>query len=97
MTISDKTLKLIADSIDIYDLDIDDLDANLSVVITAPILGQDDRRVQLEINIIQDFAEIYDDIVDALRNHDYGELALTGGEYTVKELEQIALLIKLAA
>jgi hypothetical protein len=97
MNISDETLKLIADSIDRDEIDIEAYEVKIIVAINAPILGQDDRRVELELEIFQDDVDILGALEYSLRRREYDVLDLAGSDYTDKELEEIALLLKLAA
>ena len=98
MSISDKALALISKNIDVHEMDFDSLEISLSVVISAPILGQGDhKQVQLEFDMFYDMDEIHNDIERALERGEYDGLRLTWSDYTDKELEAIALLKKLAA
>ena len=98
MSISDKALALISKNIDVHEMDFDSLEISLSVVISAPILGQDDgKHVQLEFDMFYDMDDIHSDIEGAIERDEYHGLRLTWSDYTDKELEEIALLKKLAA
>jgi len=98
MSINEQTLKLIVDHIETSEIEIDDMNARISIVISAPIVGQEEERcVQLSFDILPCLDFINEEIIDALADGEYCSLSLTGGDYTVKELEEIALLIKLAA
>jgi hypothetical protein len=98
MNISDKALAVISKNMDVHEMDFNELEISLSVVISAPILGQDDdKQVQLEFDMFYDMDDIHNDIERALERGEYDGLRLIWSDYTDKELEAIALLKKLAA
>jgi len=100
---NEATINRLLPHLEIGDVDIVDLEFQLSAVITLPFAeteagNQDSRRVELDVDLhwFGNSDDVHNAIYEALRNQYYKSISISPCDFTQKELDEKVLMIKLS-